>query len=183
MKQPSASAIFHTPVGPLFVRADAGALTELSFVDRAMSASGAEHEESRAVVNAVERQMSEFFAGLRTAFDVPIKLIGSPFHVRVWEALRAIPYGATVSYGQLAKQLGDPDGARAVGSANGANPIVIIVPCHRVIGANGSLVGYGGGLHRKRVLLDLESGRTALDLAFTPFAASSEILHTRQAAP
>ena len=185
MSQHSASTVFHTPVGPLYARADAGELTELSFVDRAkhISNGGAEHESSRAVVDAVERQINEYFAGLRTTFDIPIKLMGSSFYVQVWEALRAIPYGVTVSYGHLARELGDPDGARAVGSANGANPIVIIVPCHRVIGANGSLVGYGGGLHRKRILLDLESGRTTLDLALTPPAASTETLHTLRAAP
>lgn len=185
MNQYSAANVFHTPVGPLYVRADAGALTELSFIDRAkqISSAGAEHEISRVVVDAVERQINEYFAGRRTTFDIPIKLIGSPFYIRVWEALRAIPCGATMSYGQLAAQVGDPDGARAVGSANGANPIVIIVPCHRVIGANGSLVGYGGGLLRKRILLDLECGRTTLDLAPTPLAESSEILHTRPAVP
>jgi methylated-DNA-[protein]-cysteine S-methyltransferase len=185
MTQNSASTVFHTPVGPLYARADAGELTELSFVDGAKHISDAvtEHEASRAVVDAVERQIHEYFVGLRTMFDVPIKLIGSSFYVRVWEALRAIPYGSTESYGHLARQLGDPDGARAVGSANGANPIVIIVPCHRVIGANGSLVGYGGGLHRKRILLDLESGRTTLDLALTPPAASTETPRTLRAAP
>lgn len=185
MTQRSASIVFQSPVGPLYARADAGELTELSFADRARHIldEAAEHEGSRAVVDAVERQIDEYFAGLRTTFDVPIKLIGSSFHVRVWEALRAIPYGETTSYGHLARRLGDPDGARAVGSANGANPIVIIIPCHRVIGADGSLVGYGGGLRRKRILLDLESGRTTLDLALTPPAASIETLRTPQAAP
>jgi methylated-DNA-[protein]-cysteine S-methyltransferase len=91
-----------------------------------------------------------------------MQLEGPEFHHRVWEVLCEIPYGQTRSYGQLATELGDPGAARAVGFANGANPIAIIVPCHRVIGADGSLVGYGGGLRRKRILLDLESNRMAL---------------------
>ena len=116
------------------------------------------------MIDAVRAQLHEYFAARRTEFDVPLKLIGPPFHIRVWEALRAIPYGKTMAYGELAAKLGDHGAARAVGAANAANPIVIIVPCHRVIGADGTLVGFGGGLQRKRLLLDLESGKTALDL-------------------
>jgi methylated-DNA-[protein]-cysteine S-methyltransferase len=168
MNERSASALFDSPVGYLRARAESGFLTELSFVNGAQRVRQPEtqHEESSVVVGAVERQISEYFAGRRTEFDIPLKLAGPAFHVRVWEPLRAIPYGATMAYGQLAKELGEPDAARAVGTANAANPIVIIVPCHRVIGANGRLVGYGGGLDRKRILLDLEGGRAALDLAF-----------------
>ena len=163
----SASAVFDSPVGPLYARADAGFLTELSFVRGTYRERPREAQDgdSVAVVRSVELQICEYFEGRRTVFDIPLRLLGPSFHVRVWEALRAIPYGATMAYGQLAAQLGEPDAARAVGTANGANPIVIIVPCHRVIGANGRLVGYGGGLERKRVLLDHESGRPALDLA------------------
>jgi methylated-DNA-[protein]-cysteine S-methyltransferase len=110
-------------------------------------------------------QLEQYFAGERREFDVALDLRGNSYQLRVWNALLGIPYGETTSYGELARRIGDPDGARAVGSANGANPIAVIVPCHRVIGANGKLVGYGGGLENKRLLLDLEAGRTALSEA------------------
>jgi methylated-DNA-[protein]-cysteine S-methyltransferase len=112
----------------------------------------------------VRAQLDEYFAGERREFDVALELRGSGYQLRVWRALQEIPYGETTSYGELARRIGDPDGARSVGWANGQNPIAIIVPCHRVIGANGKLVGYGGGLENKRLLLDLEAGRTALTL-------------------
>ncbi|MGH3843780.1 MAG: methylated-DNA--[protein]-cysteine S-methyltransferase [Pseudonocardiaceae bacterium] len=104
----------------------------------------------------VIRQLKEYFAAQRTEFDVPVTLVGTPFQRTVWAALREIPYGETVSYGQLAAQIGRPGAARAVGLANGRNPIGIIVPCHRVVGAAGALTGYGGGLERKHYLLQLE---------------------------
>jgi methylated-DNA-[protein]-cysteine S-methyltransferase len=107
-------------------------------------------------------QLEEYFAGRRRDFDLPLSPAGTPFELEVWRALREIPYGQTVSYGALAASLGRPDAARAVGAANGRNPIAVIIPCHRVIGANGSLTGYGGGLERKRLLLDLEAGVLAL---------------------
>ena len=109
-------------------------------------------------------QLREYFAGERREFDVPLELNGSNYQLRVWHALLQIPYGETTSYGELARQIGDPEGARSVGWANGSNPIAIIVPCHRVIGANGKLVGYGGGLENKRLLLDLEAGHIPLML-------------------
>ena len=160
MNVKSSSAVFDSPVGKLFVRAETGKLVALSFVDGPVRDTDTDAGDiaSRIVVETVQSQLREYFAGARSAFDVPLMLNGPPFHVRVWEALRAIRYGTTTAYGQLAAQIGEPDAARAVGAANGANPIVIIVPCHRVIGANGRLVGYGGGLRRKRFLLDLESG-------------------------
>lgn len=156
----SSSAVFDSPVGQLYVRAEAGKLVALSFVNAPIpdTATNPGDVASREIVKAVQSQIGEYFAGSRTAFDVPLRLVGSPFHLRVWEALRGIRYGTTMAYGQLADQIGEPDAARAVGAANGSNPIVIIVPCHRVIGANGRLVGYGGGLRRKQFLLDLESG-------------------------
>ncbi len=104
----------------------------------------------------LERELGEWFAGARRDFNLPLALHGTPFQRSVWEALRAIPYGAVQSYGELAKSLGKPDAVRAVGAANGRNPISIVVPCHRVIGANGALTGYAGGLERKRFLLALE---------------------------
>jgi methylated-DNA-[protein]-cysteine S-methyltransferase len=113
----------------------------------------------------VSRQLAEYFAGRRTVFDVPLAISGSPFQRRVWRALQDIPYGETISYGELARRIGVPSASRAVGVANGHNPISVIVPCHRVIGADGSLTGYGGGLERKRVLLELEAGVQSLDNA------------------
>ena len=108
---------------------------------------------------------TEYFAGERTSFDVPLVLDGAPFQRRVWRALQDVPYGETISYGELARRIGPPSAARAVGLANGRNPISVIVPCHRVIGADGSLTGYGGGLDRKRLLLDLEASATAPQLS------------------
>jgi methylated-DNA-[protein]-cysteine S-methyltransferase len=110
----------------------------------------------------VSSQLSEYFAGQRTSFDVELEMRGTPFQRRVWRALRDIGYGETISYGELARRIGVPSAARAVGMANGCNPIAVIVPCHRVIGADGTLTGYGGGVERKRLLLDLESGAMAL---------------------
>jgi methylated-DNA-[protein]-cysteine S-methyltransferase len=110
----------------------------------------------------VTRQLAQYFDGSRHEFDVPLVLAGNAFELRVWNALCEIPYGETVSYGEIAHRIGEPAAARAVGLANGRNPIALIVPCHRVIGADGSLTGYGGGLERKRYLLDLEAGVLAL---------------------
>jgi methylated-DNA-[protein]-cysteine S-methyltransferase len=113
----------------------------------------------------VRAQLDEYFAGTRHEFDLDLDLVGSDWERRVWAALREIPYGETRSYGELATRLDHSiRAARAVGLANGRNPIAVIVPCHRVIGADGSLTGFGGGLERKRALLDLESGRLALSL-------------------
>src|SRR3954454_23646832 len=103
-------------------------------------------------------QLEEYFAGTRDSFDVKMHMDGTAFQRTVWHELTQIPYGETISYGELARRIGRPDRARAVGTANGQNPIAVIVPCHRVIGANGKLVGYGGGLDNKRRLLELEAG-------------------------
>ncbi|MBP2585716.1 methylated-DNA-[protein]-cysteine S-methyltransferase [Streptomyces sp. PvR006] len=104
------------------------------------------------------RQLDAYFAGELTEFELPLKLIGTPFQLRVWEGLLRIPYGETRTYGELAEELGNPGASRAVGLANGKNPVSIIVPCHRVVGAGGNLTGYGGGLDRKQRLLAFESG-------------------------
>ncbi|MFD8012960.1 methylated-DNA--[protein]-cysteine S-methyltransferase [Streptomyces sp. NPDC058955] len=104
------------------------------------------------------RQLDAYFAGELTDFDLPLHLEGTPFQLRVWEQLRLIPYGETRTYGELAEALGNPGASRAVGLANGKNPVSVIVPCHRVIGSGGSLTGYGGGLDRKQRLLAFESG-------------------------
>jgi methylated-DNA-[protein]-cysteine S-methyltransferase len=105
----------------------------------------------------VKRQLSEYFSGRRTTFDLPLAPQGTQFQGRVWEELQKIPYGTTISYGELARRIGNANASRAVGLANGRNPISIIVPCHRVIGANGKLTGYGGGLPRKEALLAFEA--------------------------
>jgi methylated-DNA-[protein]-cysteine S-methyltransferase len=108
------------------------------------------------VLAGAERQLHEYFAGTRRVFDLPLDLIGSPFQRRAWLALATIPFATTISYGEQAHRLGVPRAARAVGAANGRNPLSIVLPCHRVIGANGALTGYGGGLDAKRYLLDHE---------------------------
>ena len=109
-------------------------------------------------------QLREYFGGARRRFELTLAPRGTPFQLAVWQLLRTIPYGQTVSYGELAQRLGRPEAARAVGLANGANPLPIIVPCHRVIGADGSLTGFGGGLPIKRALLDLEGAACVSDL-------------------
>jgi methylated-DNA-[protein]-cysteine S-methyltransferase len=131
-----------TPIGDLLLLAGEDGLAEVRFAEPAPRA---------------RAQLDEYFAGERTSFDLPLALVGSPFFLRVWEAVRAIPFGETRTYGALAAELGHPGGGRAVGLANGRNPLPIIVPCHRLVGAGGSLTGYGGGLDRKRWLLDHET--------------------------
>ncbi len=145
-----------SPVGPLTLAGRDGRLMHLRMVDQTYEPSrdGWRIDES-AFANAVG-QLEEYFAGGRTEFEIDLSLAGTVFQRRVWEALTTIPYGQTRTYGQIAAQIGSPGASRAVGLANGHNPIGIIVPCHRVIGSNGSLTGYGGGLARKRILLDLE---------------------------
>jgi methylated-DNA-[protein]-cysteine S-methyltransferase len=106
----------------------------------------------------VRTQLAEYFDGRREVFDLQLEMQGTPFQLRVWRALQDIPYGETISYGEQARRIGRPADPRAVGQANGRNPIAVIVPCHRVIGADGSLTGYGGGVERKRWLLELEAG-------------------------
>jgi methylated-DNA-[protein]-cysteine S-methyltransferase len=115
-----------------------------------------------AILAKARAQLAEYFAGTRTTFDLPLEALGSAFEHRVWNALRTIPYGTTTSYRELARRLGDVHATRAVGTANGHNPIPIIVPCHRVIGINGELTGFGGGLERKRWLLEHEGALLAL---------------------
>ncbi len=118
---------------------------------------GWKEDASHPILALVAQQLDSYFAGDLKEFSVPLAGVGTEFQQQVWQALRQIPYGSTLSYGELAKKLGNPDATRAVGLANGKNPISIIVPCHRVIGADGSLTGFGGGVGRKRYLLDLEA--------------------------
>jgi methylated-DNA-[protein]-cysteine S-methyltransferase len=149
-----------SPVGPLALTVDDdGAVTRIGF--------GAGHVSDDPRFDGVVTQLTEYFAGRRTDFDLDLRPDGgSPFERRVWTALLDIPYGETASYGEIAARIGHPGKARAVGRANGRNPIAIVCPCHRVIGSDGSLTGYGGGLVNKRTLLDLEAG--ALTLAMDP---------------
>jgi len=148
-----------TPVGTiqLAVGAD-GTLTEVCLPNRTRSdvTQGAFSRQARAGMREVRAQLAEYFAGKRRRFDLRLSPRGSAFERAVWERLLAIPYGGTTSYGAIADKLGLTNGARAVGRANGANPIPIVIPCHRVIGTDGTLTGYGGGLPLKRALLELE---------------------------
>jgi methylated-DNA-[protein]-cysteine S-methyltransferase len=146
-----------TPIGELLLVGDGDALHGLHMLEgRRPPTISPVWKRSAVAFEAVEAQLREYFDGRREQFDVPLAMSGSPFQLRVWAALREIPYGQTASYGEIARRVGAPPAARAVGIANARNPIAVIVPCHRVIGANGRLVGYGGGLPRKRLLLDLE---------------------------
>lgn len=138
-----------TPIGPLTLEADENAVTAIRF-----SAGGA--QDASPLLDAAEAQLREYFAGARRTFDLPLAPHGTAFQRRVWAALRTIPYGETRTYGELAAAIDSPNASRAVGMANHRNPIPIIIPCHRVIGANGTLTGYAGGLEIKRRLLALE---------------------------
>ena len=149
-----------SPIGPLTIVARDGAICAL-YMDAQRHAPGPEafgppgDPADEPFATAVA-QLADYFAGRRTDFDLPLAPAGTAFQRKVWAGLLAIPYGQTVSYGELAGRVGSPAASRAVGLANGKNPISIVVPCHRVIGADGSLTGYGGGLDRKRFLLALE---------------------------
>jgi methylated-DNA-[protein]-cysteine S-methyltransferase len=150
-----------SPVGPIRLTADENAITGVIFVDKDAAVTPADEEVTPLLAEA-RRQLREYFAGDLKEFDLPLSMRGTVFQRQVWSELEKIPYGDTSSYGQIAGRLGLPMGAsRAVGTANGSNPIAIVVPCHRVIGSNGKLVGYAGGLDRKRYLLDLESDQTS----------------------
>ncbi len=149
-----------THFGPVRLRADGGGLRELAFVDE--PATGATPPPG--VLAEACAQLEAYFAGELTAFDLPLAPVGTPFHRSVWELVAAIGHGETATYGQLAARLGAPSAARAVGAANGRNPIAIVIPCHRVIGAGGALTGYAYGVDRKAGLLALERGASPLAL-------------------
>lgn len=146
--------VIDSPVGALLLRGDEEALTALTFADGREAPAAWRRDDGR--FDRETAQLVEYFAGERAAFDIPLRAGGAGFERRVWDALREIPHGTTTTYGDLAARLGDRAQARAVGVANARNPISIVVPCHRVIGAGGKLTGYGGGLERKRALLALE---------------------------
>jgi methylated-DNA-[protein]-cysteine S-methyltransferase len=167
-----AYTILESPFGPLTLVAAGAGLQRLYFPDHAPAL---DHDDSDPDVLApAAEQLEQYFNGERTTFDLPLDYRGTAFQQRVWAALQKIPYGTTTTYGSLARELGSgrPGGAhdaRAVGAAVGATPIPIVIPCHRVIGADGSLTGYGGGLDRKRALLELEAAggdRSAFDRAW-----------------
>jgi methylated-DNA-[protein]-cysteine S-methyltransferase len=161
------SAVYFTtiesPVGPLLLDGDSNALHGVSFENSKRAARPESNwKENRAAFKEATRQLQAYFRGELKEFSLPLAMEGTDFQLCVWNALRTIPYGETISYAQLAARIGNPKAVRAVGLANGSNPIPIIVPCHRVIGSDGSLTGFGGGLSTKQKLLDLESKQLRL---------------------
>jgi methylated-DNA-[protein]-cysteine S-methyltransferase len=149
-----------SPVGDLLAVSDGEAIVQLEFDSEHRRAAPGRHASNE--FSELRAQLAAYFAGELRDFDLPLAPAGAEFEQRVWRLLLKIPYGATTSYGAIARQLKAPNAARAVGTANGRNPIAIVIPCHRVIGADGSLTGYGGGLARKRLLLDLENKHSGL---------------------
>jgi methylated-DNA-[protein]-cysteine S-methyltransferase len=160
--------IYTSPVGNLKLVSDGDFLVGLHFADDQNDEPSFSEDPEPGVkpFSEVIRQLEEYFHGKRTVFEIPIRFIGSPFQVRAWHALQSIPFGETISYKKQAERVGSVP--RAVGLANGQNPIAIVVPCHRVIGANGHLVGYGGGLNLKKALLNFEA--TVRDFGPQPFS-------------
>jgi methylated-DNA-[protein]-cysteine S-methyltransferase len=144
-----------SPIGELLVTGDGDALTAVQMD----GSSGRGWQRDPSALREATSQLRAYLSGELREFDLPLAPDGTPFQREVWAALREIPYGHTISYAQLAAAVGRPGAARAVGAANGRNPIAVVIPCHRVIGASGALTGYGGGLGRKRLLLDLEAGQ------------------------
>lgn len=153
-----------SPVGPLLLAGDRDALHVLAFGvgSRPREIDAAWQPDVAGVLGPVRKELDQYFAGRLRRFSTPVAFHGTPFQNSVWRELLRIPYGETISYLQLARRIGNAKAVRAVGLANGANPVAIIVPCHRVIGANGSLTGFGGGLPTKRALLELEKGQRTL---------------------
>jgi methylated-DNA-[protein]-cysteine S-methyltransferase len=148
-----------SPIGTVLIAGDAEAIRRIAFPKNGKPArpEPAWEHSARGPIGEAVRQLRDYFAGRRTEFDLPLAPEGTPFQRAVWRQLQDIPYGETISYGELARRVGNPKASRAVGSANGANPIPIMIPCHRVIAAGGKLGGFGGGLRTKQALLDLET--------------------------
>jgi methylated-DNA-[protein]-cysteine S-methyltransferase len=163
-------SVLESAIGPLTMRWSSDALTGVYFANASILTQQRDWVRDDACLAPVRAQLEEYLRGARTSFDLPLRLEGTEFQERVWRALCDIPFGETRSYGELAKAIGKENwpGARAVGAANGQNPICIIVPCHRVIGADGSLTGFGGGIPRKRWLLTLEGWSEAVKKARAP---------------
>lgn len=141
------SCTIPTPIGPLCIREEDGAICAIDFIDGELCPPGTP------LLAETARQLTAYFDGTLTEFDLPIRLTGTDFRMQCWQALLTIPYGETISYGEQARRIGKPKAVRAVGGANHHNPISIVVPCHRVIGADGTLTGYGGGVDKKAWLL------------------------------
>jgi methylated-DNA-[protein]-cysteine S-methyltransferase len=156
--------IVPSPIDDLLVTSEDGAVTRLHFSPHTDGHAVRDEwvDDADDVLVEASRQLDAYFAGERTTFDLPLAPAGTAFQRSVWHELTRIPYGQTISYGELARRIANPAASRAVGLANGRNPIAVIVPCHRVIGADGSLTGFGGGLDRKRTLLSLEQGVVTL---------------------
>jgi methylated-DNA-[protein]-cysteine S-methyltransferase len=150
-----------SPVGALLLEGDEQGISGILFRKEGMGGPDSAPKPLREAV----RQLKAYFAGDLRVFDLPLRMEGTPFQITVWNTLRGIPYGETISYGELARRIGNPKGSRAVGLANGSNPISIVVPCHRVIGSNGKLTGYGGGLENKELLLGLERRHAGVQAA------------------
>ena len=157
-------AYLDTPIGTLLIAGDEEAVRRIDFPKdgRASTPEPGWRESSKGVVGQAVKQLREYFAGKRADFDLPLAPEGTEFQQSVWRNLQEIPYGETISYGELAKRVGNPKASRAVGAANGRNPIPIVIPCHRVIGASGKLTGFGGGLPTKEALLALEERQLKL---------------------
>jgi methylated-DNA-[protein]-cysteine S-methyltransferase len=156
-------AYVDSPIGRLLLAGRAGALSLIYFMSgRGRMTPDLAWQEDPRPFAAARRQLEAYFAGRLEVFDLPLALDGTPFQVKVWRAVAEIPYGQTRAYGDVARRIRRPNAVRAVGAANGQNPLPIIIPCHRVIGSNGSLTGYGGGLPIKRALLALESRQRSL---------------------
>lgn len=159
-----------SPVGPLLVAATQDALVAIEFRDNRhpVRRIGIWREGDSPLLQAAGRQLGEYFAGTRRVFDLPLAARGTPFQQSVWATLASIPHGATWSYAELARQVGKPTAVRAVGAANGRNPLPIVLPCHRVVGSDGALTGFGGGLATKAFLLRLEGALALSDLFDAP---------------
>lgn len=149
---------YHTPIGRLLLIGEDGMLEQLHFPNSAEQTVIEDnwHQDEECFADVLQ-QLEEYFAGHRQEFSVKMRLKGTDFQRRVWQELRQIPYGKTASYGDIAKRIDNPKACRAVGAANGKNPVPIIIPCHRIIGNDGSMTGFGGGLELKRTLLELEN--------------------------
>jgi len=165
-----------SPLGRMFVQGDGQFVTGLFMPQhKGWREPDASWKQSDASFTVLREQLAEYFTGARRTFDVPLKLTGAPFQQRVWHALMQIPFGTTITYSQLAQRVGKPTAARAVGHANSRNPISIIVPCHRVIGADGKLTGYAGGLDKKQWLLAWERGVTASEAVYLFDASTNAV--------
>ena len=168
VNEAQAASVIESPVGQLHLAATDEGLTHILFVDQmdcspqVVTGTGA----AQRILRETERQLDDYFVGRRRKFDLPLAPAGTEFQRAAWKALAEVPYGETISYAELARRMERPRAVRAVGAANGANPIPIILPCHRIIGADGTLTGYGGGLGRKRRLLSLEGVELQGGLAF-----------------